>query len=71
MFSNSLLTLFLLHDAWAGVGRIEVSAPDAPGEIVLDSFPTGEIAPATIEDVPPGEHQVELFDNQLVFCFQC
>jgi hypothetical protein len=46
--------------AVAAPGNIHVEAPQVPGEIILDGFPTGEIAPATIRSVSPGEHLVEL-----------
>ncbi len=46
--------------AVAAPGNIHVIAPQVPGEIILDGFPTGETAPATLRSVSPGEHLVEL-----------
>ncbi len=41
-------------------GTLVVNVPNAPGEIMLDGFPTGQIAPATLENVAPGTHLVQL-----------
>ena len=41
-------------------GQIVIDAGSAKGEIVLDGFPTGITAPATLESVPPGEHVIEV-----------
>ncbi len=46
--------------ALAGPGSIYVEAPNAPGEIKLDGFKTGVIAPGLLENVAPGSHQVEV-----------
>jgi len=46
--------------ALAGTGQIHVVAPGAPGEIVLDGFPTGMKAPATLDGVPTGQHEIEV-----------
>ena len=58
-----LATLFLgLFSplVYAEGGSIEVSVLGAPGEILLDSFPTGKMAPATLEGVAAGEHEITL-----------
>lgn len=41
-------------------GVIQVNSGSATGEIVLDGFPTGIMAPGKLESVPPGEHQIEV-----------
>lgn len=41
-------------------GTLVVSVPNAPGEIMLDGFPTGQEAPATLENVAPGTHLVQM-----------
>jgi hypothetical protein len=41
-------------------GTLIVNVPNAPGEIMLDGFPTGQVSPATMENVAPGTHLVEL-----------
>ena len=41
-------------------GTIVVNSGSAKGEIVLDGFPTGIMAPSTLESVPPGEHVIEV-----------
>ncbi|MCB9765863.1 MAG: hypothetical protein H6739_39180 [Alphaproteobacteria bacterium] len=46
--------------AWAATGSIEVQVSKAPGEIVLDGFPTGKNAPAVLDNVPTGDHVIEL-----------
>ena len=46
--------------AYAEGGRIEVTVLGAPGEILLDSFPTGKTAPAVLEGVAAGEHEIAL-----------
>ena len=55
-----LLFLVLPSLALAATGRIQVVAEGAPGEILLDSFPTGKKAPATLDGVSVGEHEVAL-----------
>ena len=41
-------------------GTLVVSVPNAPGEIMLDGFPTGQTSPATLENVAPGTHLIEM-----------
>ena len=41
-------------------GTLVVNVPNAPGEIMLDGFPTGQEAPATLENVAPGTHLVQM-----------
>jgi hypothetical protein len=53
-----LLFLVLPNLALASTGRIQVVAEGAPGEIVLDNFPTGKTAPAILDAVSVGEHEV-------------
>ncbi|MCB9743562.1 MAG: PEGA domain-containing protein [Alphaproteobacteria bacterium] len=55
-----LLLLFAPSLALAATGTLEVRAPDAPGEVLLDGFPTGKRAPARLESVPTGDHEVEV-----------
>jgi len=56
------ILLFLVSPgrALAETGRIQVVAEGAPGEVVLDSFPTGKNAPATLDGVSVGEHEVSV-----------
>ena len=50
----------LAGPAWAATaGSIQVTA-SAPGELLLDGFPTGLTAPATLEGVAPGPHEVAM-----------
>lgn len=60
LISALLLSVLLTPLAFAGTGRVEVLAVGAPGEILLDSFPTGKTAPATLEGVAVGEHEIKL-----------
>jgi hypothetical protein len=53
-----LLLLALPNPALAATGRIQVVAEGAPGEILLDSFPTGRNAPATLDGISVGAHEV-------------
>lgn len=46
--------------AYAEGGRIEVSVLGSPGEILLDSFPTGKMAPAILDGVAAGHHEITL-----------
>ena len=47
--------------AWAGTsGQIKVEVQNMPGEIVLDGFLTGQKAPALLEAVEPGVHDVQI-----------
>ena len=46
--------------AWAATGSVDVKVSNAPGEIILDGIPTGLKAPAVLNDVPVGSHQLEL-----------
>lgn len=46
--------------ALAATGSVEVKVQNAPGEVVLDGFPTGQNAPTLLESVPVGTHVVEL-----------
>ncbi len=55
-----LLFLVLPSLTQAATGRIQVVAEGAPGEILLDSFPTGKNAPATLDGIAVGEHEVAL-----------
>lgn len=55
-----LVAWFLPSIALAATGSIDVQVQNAPGEIVLDGFPTEHKAPAILEDVPIGAHVVEL-----------
>ncbi len=41
-------------------GTLIVNVPNSPGEIMLDGFPTGQEAPATLENVAPGTHLVQM-----------
>lgn len=54
--------LLVSTTAWAQQrpGKIVVDSGSAKGEIVLDGFPTGIMAPTTLESVPPGEHVIEV-----------
>lgn len=55
-----LVAWFLPSLALAATGSIDVQVQNAPGEIVLDGFPTEHKAPAVLENVPIGAHVVEL-----------
>ncbi|MED5372500.1 MAG: PEGA domain-containing protein [Myxococcota bacterium] len=46
--------------AQQGMGSIEVDAGGAKGEILMDGFPMGVDAPGTLENVPAGEHALEV-----------
>lgn len=58
----SPLLLLLSSTALAQVagGTLVVNVPNAPGEIMLDGFPTGKDAPATLENVAPGTHLLQM-----------
>ena len=53
-----LLLSFALAQQRPGI--ISVDAGNAKGEIILDGFPTGMVAPTKLESVPPGEHELEV-----------
>lgn len=55
-----VVALFAPSVAFAATGSIDVQVSNAPGEIVLDGFPTDKRAPALLEQVPIGSHVVEL-----------
>lgn len=55
-----ILALFFPSVAFAASGSIDVQVQNAPGEIVLDGFPTDKKAPAVLEQVPIGTHVIEL-----------
>ena len=44
----------------AAPGSIVVDVSNVPGEIVLDGFLTGELAPTVLENVGPGEHEIQI-----------
>lgn len=53
--------LLVAGPAWAGSsGQIRVDVQNMPGEIVLDGFLTGQKAPAVLEAVEPGVHEVQI-----------
>ena len=55
-----MILLLSLAFAQQKPGIISVDAGNAKGEIILDGFPTGMVAPTQLESVPPGEHELEV-----------
>ena len=55
------VAFFFVGPAWAASsGQIKVEVQNMPGEIVLDGFLTGKKAPALLEAVEPGVHEVQI-----------